>query len=116
MITSFWRSWMMRADAPASSRSASSVMRSPHVVEPVARRRAPHAVHRRGRADEQLVPVRATPVEVPDVLRDLDRADVLALRREHAHAAGARDPDVAALVELHPVDEVADVERAGADV
>src|SRR4051812_10515653 len=84
MITSFWRSWMIRADAPASSWSTSSVIRSPHVVEPVARDRALDPVQRRRPADEQLVPVRAAPVEVPDVLGDLDGADVLALRREDA--------------------------------
>ena len=57
----------------------------------------------------------AAPVEVADVLGHLDGADVLARRVEHPHAAGAGDPDVAALVELHPVGEVADLEDARAD-
>src|SRR3954447_436089 len=116
MMTSFWRSWMMRAVRCASSRSDSSVTRSPHVGETVARDGALKAVHRRRRGDEQPAPVGAAPVDVAHGLGDLDRADVLSLGVEDADPARTRHPDVAALVELHPVDEVAGLEARRPDV
>src|SRR4051794_3248897 len=99
MITSFWRSWMISADREASSFRPSSLTGSPHVGESVAGDLAGDAVERRGRGDEELGPACATPVKVADVLGHLDGADLRAVRVEHAHAAGAGDPDVAALVE-----------------
>src|SRR5687768_14274816 len=56
-----------------------------------------------GARDVERVPVLATPGEVPRVLRDEDRAEVLAGRRDHPDPAGTGHPDVAALVALHPV-------------
>src|SRR3954451_6898328 len=117
MITSFCMSWMISAVRRGSSATwLSLTAASPHVGKAVAADLALHAVERRRRRDEQPVPVRAAPVQVADGLRDLDGADLPALGVEDAHAAGARHPDVAALVELHPVDQVADVDVAGADV
>src|SRR4051794_22496263 len=101
MITSFWRSWMISADREASSFRPSSLTGSPHVGESVAGDLAGDAEERRRRGDEQLVPAGPTgwagPVQVADVLRDLDGPDLLAVRVEHAHAARPGDPDVAAL-------------------
>src|SRR4051794_13684297 len=116
MITSFCMSWMISAVRCGSSARASSVTASPHVGEPVAGHRARDPVQGRAGGDEELVPARAAPVEVAHVLRHLDRPDVVAVRVEDAHAARAGHPDVAALVELHAVDEVADLEVAAADV
>src|SRR5215212_255885 len=115
MITSFCRSWMTSAVRPASRERTSSLTSSPHVREPVAGDLAGHAVDRRRRRDEQLVPAGAAPIQVADGLRDLDGADVLPLRAEDADAAGPGHPDVAALVELHAVDEVAGLEAGRAD-
>src|SRR4051812_9737507 len=121
MITSFCRSWITSADRDGSSARASLLTRSPHVREAVAGDLAAQAVHRRRRGDEQPAPVRSAPVDVAHGLRHLHGAQVLALGAEDAHPEGARlapragDPDVAALVELHAVDEVADGEVAGAD-
>src|SRR4051812_9886881 len=115
MITSFWRSWMIIAERFRSSLRPSSLTESPHVGESVAGDLAGDAVDRGGRGDEQLVPVRPAPIDVADVLGDLDRADVPAAGIEDADAARPGDPDVAALVELHAVDEVADLEAARAD-
>src|SRR5215217_7048133 len=99
MITSFCRSWITSAVRPASRERTSSLTSSPHVREPVAGDLAGHAVDRRRRRDEQLVPAGAAPIQVADGLRDLDGADVLPLRAEDADAAGPGHPDVAALVE-----------------
>src|SRR6188472_411554 len=117
MITSFWRSWMSSAArAPSSCRGwVSSLKGSPHVVQAVARHVRVDAVHRRARRDEQPVPRGTAPVDVPHVLGNLDHAEVLALRAEDPDALRAGDPDVAALVELHAVDELAALELAGAD-
>src|SRR4051794_7643480 len=115
MITSFCMSWMISAQRPGSSCRSSTLMGSPHVGQTVTGDLARDPVQRGRRGDEQPVPVRPAPVEVADRLGHLDGAELLALRVEHAHAARARDPDVAALVELHPVHEVAGVEVAGAD-
>src|SRR6266498_2545338 len=69
---------------------------------------------RRGR-NEEPAPVRAAPVEVPDVFRDLDDAQVLTLRCEDPDAFRPRHPDVAVLVALHPVDQLARLEVSGPD-
>src|SRR3954469_26065571 len=110
MMTSFCMSWMTSAVREASSRRRSSVAsltRSPHVVESVSGDLALHAVHRGRRRDEQPVPVRAAPVDVAHVLGDVDRPEVAALGADHPDALGAGHVDVAALVELHAVDELA---------
>src|SRR4051794_31656401 len=121
MMTSFCRSWITSADRDGSSARASLLTRSPHVREAVARDLAAQAVHRRRRGDEQPAPVGTAPVDVAHGLRHLHGAQVLPLGAEDAHPERARlapragDPDVAALVELHAVDEVADGEVAGPD-
>src|SRR3954453_14884098 len=99
MITSFCMSWMISAVRRGSSATwLSLTSASPHVRKPVAADLALHAIHRRRRGDEQQVPARAAPVEVADVLRDHDRPDLLPAGVEHADAARAGHPDVAALV------------------
>ena len=109
-------SWMISAVRVGIERDLVALTgASPHVRELVAADLALDAVERGRGRDEQDVPVRAAPVEVADVLGHLDGADLLAVGVEDAHAARAGDPDVAALVELHPVDEVADVQVARAD-
>ena len=55
-------------------------------------------------------------MDVADALGDLDDAEVLAVGCERPDAAGAGDPDVAALVALHPVDEAAGGDVPVADV
>src|SRR4051794_9984183 len=116
MITSFCMSWMISAVRPGSSVIACALTgASPHVGKAVAADLALHAVDRGRRGDVEPVPVGPAPVQVADGLGDLHGAELPALGVEHAHAAGAGDPDVAALVELHPVDQVADVDVAGPD-
>src|SRR5947208_1456290 len=66
-------------------------------------------------ADEHPLPLRAAPVEVADALGNLDHAEVLSFRAEDPDAFGAGDPDGAALVALHPVDEIALLETPRAD-
>src|SRR5919206_3365235 len=116
MITSFCMSWMISAVRWGSSAIWFSLTAaSPHVGKAVAADLALHAVERRRRGDEQPVPVRAAPVQVADGLGHLHGADLPAVGVEDAHAARARDPDVAALVELHAVDQAADVDVAASD-
>src|SRR5215210_484787 len=114
MITSFCRSWMIIAAVVESIRSNSPLLG--HVAEPVARDLHPHAVDRRRGRDVQRLPVVVAPVHVADGLGDLDRPEVLPLGREDHDASGAGDVDIAVLVELHAVDEVALLEARGADV
>src|SRR4051794_11360635 len=110
-ITSFCRSWMMSAVRPGSRFTC-----SPSVV---GERRGRHlgvdAVQRRGARDEEGLPVRAAPRQVADVLRDLDDAEVLAVRADHPDALRPGHPDVAALVALHPVRDAL-LDHAAADV
>src|SRR5919205_3660850 len=116
MITSFCMSWMISAVRLGSSViSFALTAASPHVGKAVAAHLGRDPVHRRGRGDEQDVPVGAAPVEVADVLGHLHGPDLLAVGIEHAHAAGPGHPDVAPFVELHAVDQVPDLEIAGAD-
>ena len=70
----------------------------------------------RRRRDEQGLPAVLAPVHVPDRLRHLDHAEMLAVGREDPDTVRAGDVDVAALVELHPVDETALREITVADV
>src|SRR5438132_8626831 len=114
MITSFWRSWMIRAADFGSIRSIRLLLA--HVAEPVAADLHPHAVDRRRGRDVEPLPVVVAPVQVPSALRYLNGAEVLALGAEDPDALGAGDVDVALLVRLHPVDEAAFGEVAVADV
>src|ERR1700730_877268 len=117
-ITSFWRSWMIRAARPGSTsmRSVSlTVSSSRHVAEPI-----PRHLHRdsvqRGRARHvQVAPFLAAPVQVADVLRDLDHAEQLGLGADHPDSSGSSDVDVAALVAFHPVGDAL-LDHARADV
>src|SRR2546423_1592691 len=105
-ITSFCRSWTIRAvrRGSASSRSVSlTVSSSPHVAEPVFPHLHPDPIERRRGRHVEVAPVVAAPVEVADVLRHLDHPEQLGLRADHPRAARARHVDVAALVALHPV-------------
>src|SRR5947209_2310298 len=82
MITSFWRSWMIIAAAPASIDSGLSFAdtrppSSVHVAEAVAADLQRDPVHRGGRRDVERAPVLAAPVEVADALRHLDDAELL---------------------------------------
>src|SRR3954449_6797641 len=70
MITSFCMSWMISAVRLVSSARPSSVTASPHVGESVAGHRAGDPVQGGAGRDEELVPARSAPVQVPDVLRD----------------------------------------------
>src|SRR5437667_4151278 len=97
-------------------RSDPSAPPSVHVAEPVAADLHPHAVDRGRGRDVEPAPVVAAPVDVADVLRHLDRAEMLAAAVEDPDALRPSDVDVAALVELHPVDELARGEVARADV
>src|SRR5580765_7453202 len=114
IITSFCRSWISSAVRFGFSFSFAIPRLLCHV------RLAPRADLgldrvQRGRArDEQGLPARAAPREVAGVLRDLDHAEMLALGADHPDAAGARDPDVAFLVALHPVRDAL-LDQAGAD-
>src|SRR6185436_396600 len=100
-MTSFCRSWMMSA-----VRARSRLTGLSSVVGKAGRGHLRlDAVHGRRRGDEQRPPAGAAPAEVADVLGRLDHAEMLARRVEHPHAAGSGDPDVAALVALHPVDD-----------
>src|SRR6266851_7867732 len=105
MITSFWRSWITRAAEFGSMRSICLLLM--HVAELVAGDLHPYAVDRGRGRDVERAPVVVAPVDVADALRHLDRAEMLAVRREDPDAVGAGDVDVALLVELHPVDEAA---------
>src|SRR2546426_5265885 len=118
MITSFCKSWMISAELLASSRRTSfSLMYSSSAHERLtpAGHLCLEAVEAGRGADEHPFPVRATPVDVADVLGDSDDAEVLTIRTEHPDALRARYPDVAALVALHAVDEVALLEGSRAD-
>src|SRR4051794_6276030 len=74
MMTSFCRSWITRAALFGSILSTSRLLLL-HVAESIAADLHPHAVHGRGRRDEEVCPVVAAPVHVPDGLRDLDHAE-----------------------------------------
>src|SRR6266850_770976 len=117
-ITSFWRSWMIRAARPGSRsmRSVSlTVSSSRHVAEPIAGHLHRDPVQRGRAGHVQVAPIVAAPVEVADVLRDLDDAQQLCVRTDHPDAAGTRDVDVAVLVALHPVRD-SFLDHARADV
>src|SRR5207249_1295622 len=51
-----------------------------------------------------------------DALRNLDDSEMLTLRAEDPDALRPREPDAAALVALHPVDEIPFLQARGADV
>src|SRR5438105_9724956 len=107
IITSFCRSWTISTARPASTSSRSSVSltvsSSRHVAEPVARRLHPDPVQRRRAGHVELGPVIAAPVEIADVLRHFEHAEVLRLRADHPDAARPGHVDVAVLVALHPI-------------
>src|SRR5690349_11531522 len=111
MITSFCMSWTIRTVRFGSSvKSAISPPTSRlrvHERLAAAGDTGLEAVERRRGRDEHPLPVGAAPVDVPDTLRDLDDAEVLAVRGEDPDALRAGHPDVAALIALHPVDEAA---------
>src|ERR1044071_1916365 len=104
MITSFCMSWISSAVRLGSSFSlAMSISLLGHVgLAPRPDLRL-ECVQRRRARDEHRVPVGAAPGEVADVLRDPDRAEVLAVGADHPNAARPRDPDVALLVAFHAV-------------
>src|SRR6266550_1964275 len=108
IITSFCMSWMISAARLRSMLRVSFTASPPlaHERLAAAAHLGLHAVHGCAGRNEEPVPVRAAPVDV---------ADVLAARSEHPHALRARHPDVAALVALHPVDELPRRQVAGAD-
>src|SRR6266480_4180328 len=116
IITSFCRSCTTSA-ARAGSRVICSLSltasSSRHVAEPVAPDLYPDPVERGRARHVEIAPVVAAPVEIADVLRHLDHAEVLGLRADHPDAAGPGDVDVASLVALHPVgDSLLDHARA----
>src|SRR4051812_34700926 len=117
IITSFCMSWMISAARLRSMSTLSFSLMVPSAHERLAA--AAHlgldAVQGRRRRHEQPAPVGAAPVQVADALRNLDDAEMLALGREDPHTFGPGHPDVAALVALHPVHELARLEVAGAD-
>src|SRR5687767_8311932 len=86
--------------SPWAAETATSLT---HVRQPAAGHERVDAVERRRRADEQLAAVLAAPREVRPALGELDRAEVLALRRDDPDPARAGHPDVAARVALHAV-------------
>src|SRR3954452_14254118 len=120
MITSFCMSWMTRAVRPGSSVTTSARVSSDIALLLSHVRLAPWAdlrrdrVDRRGRRNEQGVPVWPAPRMVADVLRHLNCPEVLTLRADHPEAARPGDPDVAELVAFHPVRDAL-LDHAGAD-
>src|SRR5436190_902415 len=107
MITSFCMSWTTSTARRGSTSIRSAiwltVTSSRHVAEPVSGDVHPDPVERCRARQVELVPVVAAPVEIADVLRYLDHAEVLGLGTDHPDAAGPRHVDVAALVALHSV-------------
>src|SRR5919204_5465078 len=98
MITSFCKSWTIRAARPGSTSTRSvsfslTVSSSRHVAEPVPRDLHRDAVQRRRARHVQIAPVVAAPVEVADVLRHLDHAEQLRLGADHPDAARPGDVD-----------------------
>src|SRR6266513_677976 len=116
IITSFCRSCTTSAARAGSTLICSlslTASSSRHVAEPVAPDLYPDPVERGRARHVEIAPVVAAPVEIADVLRHLDHAEVLGLRADHPDAAGPGDVDVASLVALHPVgDSLLDHARA----
>src|SRR6476620_7766196 len=81
IITSFCRSWMISTQRSASRvRPSSFIYRLlTHVRLAPRTDRGSNGVHRGGARDVERVPVLAAPAEVPGVLGDEDRPEMLAL-------------------------------------